>query len=614
MTNTTRVGTGAAGDDLDGRVDIAKNVGTQVPHEWEAIGTAVADLNTMMGLTGDDLETVSAQVLEAGRMLGEEVDISAVGQSFNAFGIETEDVSGSLDFLFNGSQATGIGMNDLANQTRQAAPAAEALGFSFEETAGLIGQLDNAGLDSGKMLQNMSRRLKDVAQDGEEPRDTFNRVAGEIQEMVESGDRFGAQDLAGTAFGTRNAEQFIKALEDGTMNLDDLTGAAEHSGDTIMGLSEETMTFSEHWQVFKNRLEEALAPVAERVFGGMGDMLEDLSGWMTDTLTPAFESFIGWIERSSTWLVPLVATVAGFAGSIIAVNTAMGIWTTLTTAWKNATLIATGVQKAFNAAMKANPIGLIITAITLLVGALIWFFTETELGQEIWEKFTTFLGEAWENIKNFFIDAYEDYIEPVFSGIGDWIGDVGDWFSDLGADIGDIWDNIKTAFTDAYEEYVEPIFDEIIGWIDDVIGWFEDFGEGVADVWDSFTGWLSDAEESAADSWSNMQDGLADLGDWFSEKGSQIGDAWSDMHDRVTEKAAELSENALDWVHDKVGELGDWFSEKGSEISTAWSDMNDRLTEKAVEIRDNALDWVQQKMREVAEFFTDDSHAIGRAF
>src|SRR5699024_374287 len=144
------------------------------------------------------------------------------------------------------------------------APAAEALGFTFEETSGLIGQLDKAGLDSGKMLQNMSRRMKDVAKDGESPRETFERVAGEINEMVESGDRFGAQDLAGTAFGTRNAEQFIKALEDGTMNLEDLTGAAAHSGDTIMGLSDETMTFGEHWQVFKNKVLVALEPVAAR--------------------------------------------------------------------------------------------------------------------------------------------------------------------------------------------------------------------------------------------------------------------------------------------------------------------------------------------------------------
>nr|WP_146077564.1 tape measure protein [Clavibacter michiganensis] len=63
-----------------------------------------------------------------------------------------------------------------------------------------------------------------------------------------------------------------------------------------------------------------------------------------------------------------------------------------------ATGIATAAQWAFNAAMSANPIAIIIIAIAALVAGLIFFFTQTELGQEIWANFTKFLGEAWANI------------------------------------------------------------------------------------------------------------------------------------------------------------------------------------------------------------------------
>lgn len=45
--------------------------------------------------------------------------------------------------------------------------------------------------------------------------------------------------------------------------------------------------------------------------------------------------------------------------------------------------IGTGAQRAMNAAMRANPIGIIITLIALLVAGLIWFFTKTEVGQKI---------------------------------------------------------------------------------------------------------------------------------------------------------------------------------------------------------------------------------------
>lgn len=60
--------------------------------------------------------------------------------------------------------------------------------------------------------------------------------------------------------------------------------------------------------------------------------------------------------------------------------------------------IATAAQWALNAAMSANPIAIIVIAIAALVAGLIWFFTQTELGQQVWANFTRFLTEAWANI------------------------------------------------------------------------------------------------------------------------------------------------------------------------------------------------------------------------
>nr|MBM4495706.1 hypothetical protein [Prescottella equi] len=48
-----------------------------------------------------------------------------------------------------------------------------------------------------------------------------------------------------------------------------------------------------------------------------------------------------------------------------------------------ATGAATAAQWAFNLALSANPITLIIIAVTALVAGLIWFFTQTEIGQKI---------------------------------------------------------------------------------------------------------------------------------------------------------------------------------------------------------------------------------------
>jgi len=105
-----------------------------------------------------------------------------------------------------------------------------------------------------------------------------------------------------------------------------------------------------------------------------------------------------------------------------------------------ASTIATNAQtvatKALNVVLRANPIGLVITAITALVAGLVWFFTQTELGKAIWQEFTRFLGEAWTNISGFFTAAWENVIQPVFQKIGE----IATWL---------------------YENVLKPVFDGI---------------------------------------------------------------------------------------------------------------------------------------------------------
>lgn len=283
VADTIRIGTGATGDALEGMVESAKKVGMQVPAEFDAIGTMVADVNTRLGLTGDTLEKFSAQALEAGRIMGEEIDINAMSSAFNVFQIQGEETTEAMDRLFQISQATGVGMNELATNVAANAPAVQALGFSFEETAALVGNLDKAGLNSSRMMAGLSRSLVNLAKDGEEPQEAFSRVVGEIEGFIEAGDQAAAIDLAGKVFGTRNATQFIGAIESGTLALEDLEAVAGMTGDTILDVANETNDFGEQWQIFKNKALVAIEPVASAVFDGLGSAMT----WLSDVAFPA---------------------------------------------------------------------------------------------------------------------------------------------------------------------------------------------------------------------------------------------------------------------------------------------------------------------------------------
>ena len=245
VADTIRVGTGATGEALDGLVDVAHGVATTIPTSFEQAGTTVADVNTRLGLTGDTLQTVASQYLEAGRILGSEVDISTTSAAFSAFGIEGEAVSGALDELFQVSQATGVGMNELASSAQKNAGAMQELGFGFEDSVRMIGVFDKAGIDADATLGAMRKGLMGMAQPGEDMQATFKRVTGEIQGYIDAGDSAAALNEAKNIFGAKGADQMVQAIKTGVLSMDDLTAATGQTQDTILGVGQETMDAAE---------------------------------------------------------------------------------------------------------------------------------------------------------------------------------------------------------------------------------------------------------------------------------------------------------------------------------------------------------------------------------
>lgn len=297
VTDTIRAGTGAQGKDLDGLVDSAKRIGSTIPAEFEKIGPVLADVNTRLGLTGTTAEKVASQYLEAGRILGQDVDVKGTSAAFNAFGIEGDKVSGAMDHLFQISQATGVSMNDLAANATRSAPAMKTLGFSFEDTTAMAGAFDKAGLNSGAIMASMSKGLVNLAKDGEKPQEAFKRTVTEIKGFIKSGDTAGALNLAGKVFGTKGATQFIGALQTGALNMDDLGKVAGQTGDTILGVGQETGDFAEQWLLFKNKVLVWLEPMASTVFGALGTAMGEVTAG-TEAFGAAWEANDGDITSS----------------------------------------------------------------------------------------------------------------------------------------------------------------------------------------------------------------------------------------------------------------------------------------------------------------------------
>lgn len=308
MSDTIAVGTGATGEALESLNDVAKNVMASVPASMEDVGQTVADLNTRLGLTGDELEHMSAQFLEASRLMGD-VDVNTVTAAFSAFGLEGQAASDAMDDLFTISQATGVGMNELASVVQTNAASMQMLGFSFEESASMVGAFDKAGLNSSQIMASMSRGLVNLAKDGEEPAEAFDRVINELDALVAAGDTAAAIDLASGIFGTKGAVQFVEAMQNGAMNVDELTASLLENDNAIMGTAEATASAAEKFQILGNKVMVAMEPIASAVL--------DAAGALLDYLLPVVDKVAAAITEAMPYIQGVVTGVMGAIQAVV---------------------------------------------------------------------------------------------------------------------------------------------------------------------------------------------------------------------------------------------------------------------------------------------------------
>lgn len=288
LENTIVKGTGASGDALDGLMQSTKDVLATVPDSGEVVATAIADVNTFFGQTGEQLETTTGQFLDFARVTGVDVSkaIGSVDAVLTQFGESAENTDELLGDFTRIAQATGAPMDQLLGQMETFGPLFANAGFSAEETAAMLGQLEQAGVSVTRVGPALNKFFRDAASEGEDPRRALEDMVVAIQETESSTEKLA---MAQEAFGAEGAQRLLNAIESGNFALDDFNGLLGDGAGLVEDQADATETLTDKFNKLKNRALVALAPVAERVFGAVMSAMDAILP-VVDRLSAAFDT------------------------------------------------------------------------------------------------------------------------------------------------------------------------------------------------------------------------------------------------------------------------------------------------------------------------------------
>lgn len=437
-----RIQTGATGDQLTALGENMRNVFTSVPTSTEDASAAIGMLSTRLGLTETDLEAVSTQVLNLTRMTGTDLssNLNSITRLFGDWSVSTDKQAGAMDLVFRASQATGTSFGTLSDLMTQFGGPLRQLGFSFEESAALIGKFESEGVNTNLVLGSMRIALGKMAdKDVKDIPGAFDAIVTQIKAVGTAGE---ANKLAAEAFGKKAGPDMASAIREGRFELDPLLAKLTEGKDTIDDAAKATDDFGETWKLLKNNLTALLEPLGTFLIGMLNNVMTGL--------TAIFDGVTGasgvWTAVADIAKTAYDAIVSGWSGFVDAVAGPLAeLWTTLQEFW----------------ATIGPPL---LTAMEQ-----VWINIKLAVGVA-WDLIAGVIGLAWDSIKVVINTALESIsgIIKVFHGL------ITLDFEKVGEGLKQIVSGIWNGIVEIYDAQMKAVDTIVKGWWEKVVDWFRD--------------------------------------------------------------------------------------------------------------------------------------------
>lgn len=449
---------GAVSNATQGEYDAIRLKALQLGQDSKYSANEIAESFIELGKSGVSAQGIINGIGEAVTNLGQATDLpladaaTSLTTILNTFGLQAEDAVGVVDKLAGAANSSSIDVGDLITTMTYAGASAKVAGIGFEDVNTAIAMLGERGIKGSKAgtgLRQMfdkliaptkggTSALKElgiITDDGANSLTNMDGTLKPIPALLDTlngaldGMNAGQKtDILGRIFPITSLPTILNLLDGGSSAMARLN--TEINKTTAMDIAGKRMdNLAGDVEILKGNLEtlmitagsnfqEFARGLVQGVTGIIGAFANLPSGVMAGIM----------IFTAIAAIILIVVGVMGLiAGAVLNIIAMVIQLAPVFAALGKVVGIVSAAFRALGVAMMANPIGLIIGLIALLVGALIWFFTQTELGRTVWANFTQFLGEAWANIVSFATTT----------------------FTNLGSFFSDLWTNIVSFFQTA---------------------------------------------------------------------------------------------------------------------------------------------------------------------
>lgn len=557
--------TGATGEALEDLKTVADNVFTSLPTEMSKVGTAIGEINTRFGSTGDQLEGLTSKFIKYSDINDADVNASIdnISGSMKAFGLDASSAGDVLDKMTSIAQRTGIPIAKLESLLVSHSATFKEMGLSIGESAELLGQFEINGVDAATAILSLRKAQQNAAAGGKTLSEELQKNIKDIKNAKNDTE---ALQIATELFGKRDAAAMAQAIRENRIALGELDSSLKSTAGTVDKTFEATIDAPDKLKVAMNQVKLQAADLAAVAMEKLAPALKTL----TDRIRTLTERFNGLSNSQKETILKIAGVVAAIGPLLIVIGKlTSGIGNVIASTGKLIGMIAT------------NPAALAVAGIAAVVAALAVLYVKNEefreFVNETAKEFAEFFKEMAAECKQWYEDnkpliddiikvlkvLAEVLIQYVMYAVRETMNGfklawtvISNTWSVAVSYFRTIWNNIKEIFS-----VVEKVLTgDFSGAWEGIKSIFSNTGEFFAGVWDSiknvFSGvgeWF-DGKFTAARTY--IKGAFKGLGSFFGATKDEMLEAFENFPDAL----AEIFRKALEKIKEIAGEIGDTIS------------------------------------------------------